>query len=431
VDKTTTNFIALARELFIFEMHPMEMKFDLIVVGGGPAGFFGAIVAAERNPGLSILILEKTSKLLSKVKVSGGGRCNVTHHCFEPTPLSKHYPRGSKELKSLFRKFQAKDMVEWLNKKNVALKTEADGRMFPQSDDSQTIIDCFLKEAERNKIQIKMNAEVTQIHRTKNGFEVWVGKGGQPLMTKKILIASGGYNNLKSYEWIAKLVHPIAAPIPSLFTFNDSEKKFTDLMGVAVSDAEVKIAGTKFSQRGPVLITHWGLSGPAVIKLSAWAAEYLNEKKYEFTALVNWAGDSTELDIKKFFSDQKENHGKQKVMSQSLFNIPQRLWIRLCELAEIPETKIWAELAHRSMNKLMENIIRCPFHIKGKTTFKEEFVTCGGVELSAIDLEKMESKEVEGLFFAGEVLNIDGETGGFNFQSAWTTAWVAGQAIGG
>lgn len=406
------------------------MKFDLIVVGGGAAGFFGAIAAVEKNPRLSVLILEKTSKLLSKVKVSGGGRCNVTHNCFEPTPLSKHYPRGSKELKSLFRKFQAKDMVEWFSKKNVVLKIEADGRMFPQTDDSQTIIDCFLAEANRNKIQIRLGAEVTQIHNTKNGFEIFVGKEGSALKAKKILIASGGYNNLKSYDWVAKLVKSIVPPIPSLFTFNDSENKFTDLMGVAVPHAVVKIAGTKFSQSGPVLITHWGLSGPAIIKLSAWAAEYLFEKKYEFTALISWTGSLTELDIQKLFSERKENHGKQKVIGQSLFNIPQRLWIRLCELSEIPDTKIWAELAQRNMNKLMENMIHCPFHIKGKTTFKEEFVTCGGVDLSTIDIATMESKEVKGLHFAGEVLNIDGETGGFNFQSAWTTAWVAGQAIG-
>lgn len=402
--------------------------FDLIVIGGGAAGFFGAITAAEKKPGLSILILEKTSKLLSKVKVSGGGRCNVTHNCFEPTPLSKHYPRGSKELKSLFRKFQAKDTVEWFKSKLIKLKAEADGRMFPITDDSQTIIDCFLREAALHDIKVKQNSEVTKVIPSQNGFTILVGKD-QLYYAKKILIATGGYNNLHSYQWIAHTSHPIVNPVPSLFTFNDTEKKFTDLMGIAVANAEVKIAGTKFSEQGPVLITHWGLSGPAVIKLSAWAAEYLNGLHYTFTSLVNWTGNTTEDELRKIFSDMKSKHGKQKVITNPLFAIPQRLWQRLCELAEIPEAKIWAELPQKNMNRLLEYLIRCPFNIKGKTTFKEEFVTCGGVDLKSIDIETMESKTVKGLFFAGEVLNIDGETGGFNFQSAWTTAWVAAQNI--
>ncbi len=403
-------------------------EFDLIVVGGGAAGFFGAIIAAEKKSGLSVLILEKTSKLLSKVRVSGGGRCNVTHNCFEPTPLSKHYPRGSKELKSLFRKFHAKDTVSWFESKHIQLKTEADGRMFPVTDNSQTIIDCFLKEADRLQIQIKMNSEVTNITSTKNGYTVMLGKG-ELFLTNKILVAAGGYNNLHSYQWIARTAHHIINPIPSLFTFNDSEKKFTDLMGIAVANAQVKIVGTKFLEQGPVLITHWGLSGPAVIKLSAWAADYLHQLHYQFTVHINWTGSTTEEALRQVFSDMKSKHGKQKVLTNSMFSIPQRLWQRLCELSEIPEAKIWAELPQKNMNKLIESLIRCPFLIKGKTTFKEEFVTCGGVDLNSIDLETMESKKMKGLYFAGEVLNIDGETGGFNFQSAWTTAYVAGTAI--
>lgn len=409
-------------------MKESQPDFDIIVIGGGAAGFFGAIVAAEKKPGLSILILEKTSKVLSKVKVSGGGRCNVTHSCFEPTPLSKHYPRGSKELKSLFRKFQAKDTVEWFKSKLIKLKAEPDGRMFPITDNSQTIIDCFLREAELHHIKIKQNSEVTKVIPSQKGFTILVGKD-QLYYARKILMATGGYNNLQSYQWIAQTNHPVVNPVPSLFTFNDTEKKFTDLMGIAVANAEVKIAGTKFSEQGPVLITHWGLSGPAVIKLSAWAAEYLNGLHYTFTSLVNWTGNTTEDELRKIFSDMKSKHGKQKVITNPLFAIPQRLWQRLCELAEIPEAKIWAELPQKNMNKLLEYLIRCPFHIKGKTTFKEEFVTCGGVDLKSIDIETMESKTVKGLFFAGEVLNIDGETGGFNFQSAWTTAWVAAQHL--
>jgi predicted Rossmann fold flavoprotein len=405
----------------------MATQFDLITIGGGAAGFFGSIVAAEQKPGLSILILEKTSKLLSKVSASGGGRCNVTHHCFEPTPLAKHYPRGSAALKNLFRKFQASDMVDWLESKKVKLKTEEDGRMFPVTDDSQTIIDCFLEEVKKHQIQIKPNAEVTQIKFTNNVFDVFVGKD-QHFKAKKILIATGGHNNSASYGWLRQLGFKIVEPIPSLFTFNDLEKSFTELMGVSVPNAEVKIAGTKFSQQGPVLITHWGLSGPAVIKLSAWAAEFLHKQKYTFTALVNWIN-LTEEQLREAFTSFKTKNGKQKVVANPSFNLPTRLWQRLCELAEIPETKIWAELSNKQLNKLMESLIRCPFQIKGKTTFKEEFVTCGGVDLTAINLETMESKTQRGLFLAGEVLNIDGETGGFNFQSAWTTAWVAAQAI--
>jgi len=405
--------------------HNKNTSFDLAVIGGGAAGFFGAIRAAEMNPNLSILILEKTTKLLSKVRVSGGGRCNVTHHCFEPTPLSKHYPRGSRELKSLFRKFQGRDIVEWFESKSVKLKTEDDGRIFPVSNNSQTIIDCFLREAERHQIQIKQHAEVRKISPVENGFILDLN--AEQIRVRKILIATGGYNNLQSYDWLKPM--PIINPIPSLFTFNDSTKKFADLMGVAVAQAEVKIAGTKFSEAGPVLITHWGLSGPAIIKLSAWAAGFLHEKHYTFTALVNWTGTISEESLRKDLQELSLNRGKQRIINHPLYKIPSRLWARLCALADIDVNKTWAELPRKNQNRLMEFMIRCPFEIKGKTTFKEEFVTCGGVDLKSIDLETMESKLVKGMYFAGEVLNIDGETGGFNFQSAWTTAYVAAAAI--
>lgn len=399
---------------------------DLVVVGGGAAGFFGAIAAAERNPALSILILEKTTKLLSKVKVSGGGRCNVTHHCFEPTPLSKHYPRGSKELKSLFRKFQAKDVVDWFENKNVRLKTEDDGRMFPVTNQSQTIIDCFLREAEEHRIEIKLQAEVRSIISKDKIFVLDVN--GEEIIARKVLVATGGYPSSESYGWLRKLV-PIIEPIPSLFTFNDSQSNFKDLMGVAVPFAEIKIAGTKLIETGAVLITHWGLSGPAVIKLSAWAAELLHERKYTFTALVNWTGSVSEEKLRNDLQELNVHHGKQKIYNHPLHAIPLRLWTRLCQLAEIDDQRTWAELPRKNLNRLVEFMIRCPFEIKGKTTFKEEFVTCGGVDLKSIELDTMESKTTKGLFFAGEVLNIDGETGGFNFQSAWTTAYIAAQAI--
>lgn len=403
-------------------------QFDLVVVGGGAAGFFGAIEAAEKNHKLKILILEKSSKLLSKVKVSGGGRCNVTHNCFEPIPLSHHYPRGEKSLKQIFKKFQAKDVVDWFAARKVALKAEDDGRMFPVTDNSQTIIDCFLQETRKLKITIEINKEVTRVTPSSEGFRITC-RDQTEITTKKILIAIGGHPNPNAYHWIEEIGHSINKPIPSLFTFNDSQKEFKDLMGIAVSNAELKIAGTKFSQNGPVLITHWGLSGPAVIKLSAWAAEYLHEKNYVFTVLVSWVGAYKEEDFRASLLTHKKQRGKQKVISNPLYFLPQRLWQRLCELAEIDEHKVWAELPQRNLNKLMELIIRCPFSIKGKTTFKEEFVTCGGVDLKEVDPHTMESRIVKNLYFSGEVLNIDGETGGFNFQAAWSTAYVAAQSL--
>jgi predicted Rossmann fold flavoprotein len=402
--------------------------YDLIVIGGGAAGFFSAVNAAQQRPGIKILIAEKSTKLLSKVKVSGGGRCNVTHNCFEPTPLSQHYPRGQKELKKLFRLFQAKDTVEWFAKLGVKLKTEVDGRMFPTTDDSQTIIDCFLEQARKFGIEIRTSCEVDKLSFDRNQFELAI-RNDANLFSKNILIAIGGHNHTEPYNFIRDTGHNVTPTIPSLFTFNDSEKNFKDLMGVAVPDAEVKIAGTKLFERGPVLITHWGLSGPAVIKLSAWAAEYLHRIKYEFTALMNWTGSMSEEETRKALLNQKSERGKQKVITNPLFALPSRLWERLVVLAEIDSSKIWSEASNKDINRLIEFLIRCPFQIKGKTTFKEEFVSCGGVDLKEINLDTMESTKVPGLYFAGEVLHMDGETGGFNFQAAWTTAWIAAQAV--
>lgn len=400
--------------------------YDLVVIGGGAAGFFGAINTAQLNPALRILILEKSSKLLSKVKVSGGGRCNVTHHCFEPAPLAKHYPRGQKELKKLFYQFNAADTVAWFESRGVKLKAEADGRMFPQSNNSQTIIDCFLHEAENLRIQIKTGCEVLNLIREQELFQIQCK--GESFRAVKVLVAAGGYSKPENYAWLAGLNHTIVNPIPSLFTFNDPARTFTSLMGVAVTDAEVKIAGTKFLQQGPVLITHWGLSGPAVIKLSAWAAVELHQLNYTFTALVNWTGQS-ETVVREALMLLKTQHSKKNITGNPLFNLPKRLWEFLTQRAEIAPEKIWAEASHKEINKLIELVYACAFPIKGKTTFKEEFVTCGGVDWKDVELTTMESKLMPGLYFAGEILNTDGETGGFNFQAAWTTAWVGAQAI--
>ncbi len=401
--------------------------FDLIVIGGGAAGFFGAIQAAELRSGLKIIILEKTTKLLSKVRISGGGRCNVTHHCFEPTELSYHYPRGQKPLKTLFRKYQAADTVKWFAQKGVKLKVEEDGRMFPITDNSETIIACFLDQVKLHNITIEMNAGVEEVKQGKDGFEVICTH--KKFNGKKVLIALGGHPNVNAYSFLKTIGHTIITPIPSLFTFNDSQKEFKDLMGVAVANGTVRIAGTKFFQQGPILVTHWGLSGPAVIKLSAWAAEYFHKHKYEATVLVSWIAETQEEIVRKFLMDYKTTNKKRKIYSHPLFELPQRLWVRLCERAEIEDQKIWDELANKNLNKLLELLIRCPFKIKGKTTFKEEFVTCGGIDLAEVDMETMESRKIKNLFFAGEVLNIDGETGGFNFQAAWSTAYVAAKKI--
>lgn len=401
--------------------------FDLVVIGGGAAGFFGAIQAAEHCPGLRIIILEKTTKMLSKVRVSGGGRCNVTHACFNPFELAAHYPRGSKQLKTLFKRFDSQQMVDWLEKRGVELKTENDKRMFPVTNSSETIIRCFLDQARRNQIKIETDQEVLEILRTSQMFEIKCR--ASQYQSRFVLIASGGNPRIQSYSWIQEIGHRVLPPIPSLFTFNDSEKDFVDLMGVAVTNATVRIATTKFQQTGPVLITHWGLSGPAVIKLSAWAAQWLHEQQYIFTAFVNWLGSVSEDEARKMLMDFKSTKARQRIRSNPPEAIPIRLWDKFCEKSEVDPIRPWGEISNRSMNKLLEFLIRSPFNIKGKTTFKEEFVTCGGVQLDEIDMETMGSKIIPGIYFAGEVIDIDGETGGFNFQSAWTTAFVAAQSI--
>ncbi|MBT1705473.1 NAD(P)/FAD-dependent oxidoreductase [Chryseosolibacter indicus] len=404
------------------------MIYDLIVIGGGAAGFYGAIQAAELKKGLNVLIFEKSTKLLSKVKVSGGGRCNVTHNCPDANSLSKHYPRGEKPLRNIFRSYHSLHTIKWFHSKGVKLKVEQDGRMFPDSDDSQTIINCFLKTAQDLKIKIEAGNGVTSIE--KNGGHFTINTTNDTKYSaSNVLITIGGNASENHYSLLKSIGHNVIPPIASLFTFNDTDKRFKDLMGVSVPNAEVKITSTKFSNSGPLLITHWGLSGPAVIKLSAWAAVYLHQQNYDFNCMVNWLGTIKEEELRSYLLEHKRDRGKQHVVNNTLFNLPLRLWNRFCELAEIEPKKIWSEVPNKNINKLIENLIRCSFRIKGKTTFKEEFVTCGGIDLNEINHETMESKIVNGIYFAGEVLNIDGETGGFNFQAAWSTAYMAAKAI--
>lgn len=405
-----------------------EQVHDVIVVGGGAAGFFAAIEVVRRKPDFQIEILERSKKVLSKVRVSGGGRCNVTHNEFNPIRLSQHYPRGERWLRNPLKQFQASDMIRWLGERGVEVHAEPDGRVFPVTNSSETIINCFLRETSKRKIRITTETGVERVQRSGDYFEI-VTQSKVRYFARKILIAVGGNPAGSFYDWIRNLGHTISRPLPSLFTFNTPAKSFTDLMGVSVSNATVRIGGTKMMQQGPVLITHWGLSGPAVIKLSAWAAEYLNELNYRFTLYVNWTGNFSEDEMRSELEGHRGRHGRQIITKNPLFSLPSRLWQRLCDLAEIEETKTWQDVSRRCINKLLENLIRCSFEVAGKTTFKEEFVTCGGVDLNEIDPTTMESRLVPNLFFAGEVMNIDGETGGFNFQAAWTTGYLAAAKI--
>jgi predicted Rossmann fold flavoprotein len=398
----------------------------VIIIGGGAAGFFAAINLAMRKTGRDIIILEKTNKLLSKVKISGGGRCNVTHHCFENSDLVKNYPRGDKELQQVFSKFSVQDTIDWFKRQGVILKTESDGRMFPYSNSSQTIVDCFLKLADELNIQIMMNCEVLSIEKTVGNFKITTNK--ETFKAEKIICALGGHNKIAAYKSIKELGHTIDEPIPSLFTLNlPNEEIKKDLQGLSVQMAEVKLENSNINYQGAVLITHWGLSGPAVLKLSAFAAKELYQRNYQSNIFVNWVHplkiSEVEQELKLF---QREKN-KALPYSNPLFELPRRLWEFLCFSSGINNSKPWAEIGKKELLQLSKHLCSSVYNMNGKTTFKEEFVTCGGVNLKEIDFKTMQSKIVPCLFFCGEVLNIDGITGGFNFQSAWSTAWVCSQ----
>ena len=404
------------------------MSKQLAVIGGGAAGFFCAINAARINPGLKVVIIEKTSKLLSKVKVSGGGRCNVTHACFDITEMSKKYPRGQHFVKKVFHQFFTTDTIQWFEERGVKLKTEADGRMFPVTDSSQTIIDCLLKEVNKCGIELMMNAEVKKVVHQENHFEVQLSDS-RLLIPDYLCIASGGYPKSSLFNWLTELGHTIEEPVPSLFTFNMPGHPITKLMGVSVENVKVKIAGSKLEQQGPLLITHWGLSGPAILKLSAWGARELAVSGYEFRVLVNWLPDLSEQQLAEKFQHIRFEIASQKVSGKNSFGLPQRLWEFLLEHSEVNKEIRWADLPAKQANRLIKNLCSCEFNINGKTTFKEEFVTAGGIKLNEVDANRMMSKKVPNLFFAGEVLDVDGITGGFNFQHAWTSGWIAAKSI--
>ena len=399
----------------------------LVVIGGGAAGFFCAVNAARMNPLLKVIIVEKSSKVLSKVKVSGGGRCNVTHACFEIPELIKRYPRSQNFLKKTFHWFNTKNTIQWFEERGVQLKTEADGRMFPVTDNSQTIIDCLIKEANKYGVEILFNTEIKSIKRVNNFFQLETGN--RQLETNYICIASGGYPKSSQFEWIKNLSHTIEEPVPSLFTFNIPNNKITSLMGVSVEKVAVKIQSTKLSETGSVLITHWGLSGPAVLKLSAWGARELAAFNYHFNILVNWLPSCNENTLREEWSSLRNQFASQKINNKNPFGLPQRLWLYFLDECKIIHDARWAELSSASQNKLIKTLTVQAFEVKSKTTFKEEFVTCGGVKLSEIDASTMQSKIIPHLFFAGEIMDVDGITGGFNFQHAWTSGWIAAKNI--
>jgi len=395
---------------------------NIAVIGGGAAGFMAAITAKESNPEANVTILEKTDKVLAKVKVSGGGRCNVTNATFSIAQLIKNYPRGGKQLKKSFNHFFTSDTVNWFENKGVTLKREADNRMFPSSNSSQTIVDLLLNTTENLNIRISYKSKVSAISPTSNGVDLSVN--GENLSFDKVIIASGGSPKASGLDWLTALGYRIVEPVPSLFTFNMPKNPITELMGVSVPNVTASIKGSKLKQQGPLLITHWGMSGPAILKLSAWGAQDLAKTNYNFSVQINWLGINEE-ELRQEFTALSSS--RKQMQNHNPFDIPKRLWHFMLDKLEISENQVWNELAKKHKNRLINMLINDEFEVKGKTTFKEEFVSCGGIDLSEINMETMESKRHKGIYFAGELLNIDGVTGGFNFQAAWTTGYLAGK----
>ena len=408
----------------------------IAIIGGGAAGFFGGIQAALHYPKADITLFEKSSKLLSKLLISGGGRCNVTNACFDNTLLVQGYPRGNKELRGAFEQFAPADIVNWFESRGVKLKTESDGRMFPVTDHSETIANKLISIAEKAGIKIRTNAGVSKIQvrgaksgeRGENGYELLFHDGHFDTFDR-VLIAAGGGPKLSLFDWLRDLNLEIITPVPSLFTFNIADKSLHEMSGVSVPDALVRITNSKLQQRGPLLITHWGLSGPAILKLSAWGARDLAEIGYQFGISINWLPDLKEDELRSRISDIRVVENKKQTGTFSPFGFPGRLWKWMLIQSEIPEDMRWADVSNKQINKLVINLLQMNMPVTGKSTFKEEFVTAGGVSLKELNLKTMESKKNKGLFFAGEVLNIDGITGGYNFQAAWTTGYIAGRNI--
>jgi predicted Rossmann fold flavoprotein len=409
-------------------------RYDIIVVGAGPAGFFAALAAAEELPELKILILEKNRYPLGKVSISGGGRCNITHACYDPAQLVTYYPRGGKELRSPFTRFQPRDTVAWFEGRQVMCKTEHDGRIFPTTDRSETIIKCLMREADKSGVELRTSSEVKSISLTKTGFSLSVSKIGV-LNSHKVLLATGG-GSQSSYNLASCLGHSIIPPVPSLFTFNIQDPRLESLAGITLPVVEVSLLSSNSKNNKPIkvmgalLITHWGLSGPAVLSLSSWGARTLAEASYSAQIRINWLPSHNREDILKKLKIAREAHFRRKISKQPPVKLlPIRLWRNLVYAAGINLEYSWSEISNHSLRRLSDQLTRSKFHIQGKGINKDEFVTCGGVSLKEVNFKTLESRLCPGLYFAGEILDIDGLTGGFNFQSAWTTGWLAGKSM--
>jgi len=402
----------------------MIQNFDILVVGGGAAGFFTAINIVEKNPKMKVAILERGAEVLAKVRVSGGGRCNVTHACFEPNELVKFYPRGEKELRGPFHQFCSGDTIEWFERHGVELKIEEDGRMFPVSNSSQTIIDCFVKATQKLGIKVFTGQSVQSIFKKDNFWKVETQN--ENYIAEKLVLATG--SNPKVWEMFQKQGHAIVNPVPSLFTFNIKDPRIKELPGVS-AQVTVKVKDTKLISTGPLLITHWGMSGPAILKLSAWGARILHDKNYQFTIYVNWLNDLDAEDAEKILKTAKQEHTKKSVSKKSAVDLINRLWESLVLASGIPADTKWADLSKNQLQNLVNQLTNGTFQVNGKSTFKEEFVTAGGIDLKEINFKTMESKLHENLYFAGEIMNIDAITGGFNFQNAWTSGFIVANSV--
>lgn len=404
---------------------------QVVVIGGGAAGFYGAIRIKELYPDLQVVLLEKTNKTLSKLRVSGGGRCNITHNCFDYSLLSTHYPRGAKFLKKAFRKFGAKEFVDWIQSHGIELKTESDGRMFPVTDNSETIAGFYENYARNLGIEVFKGASVNEIQQQEIGFEIYI-TDQESLVAQYLVLATGGASDLSKISWLQNFNIQWIDPSPSLFTFNSSKDlkpKLSLLSGISVPNAKIKFVGQKDEFTGPLLITHWGVSGPAVLKASAWMSRFLKERNYQHEILISWIGEVKEEEAKQNLTNFFSLHTKKKIENAVPFDIPSRLWNFLLTQSQIDTQVTVQSLSNKNFNRLIENLIRFPYQINGKTTFKEEFVTAGGIDLSQLNDETCEFKNFPNLYACGEILDIDGITGGFNFQSAWTTAEMVAMGI--
>lgn len=409
-------------------MNSLPHKKTAVIVGGGAAGFFGAIACAEADLDCRVIILEKARQILAKVRISGGGRCNVTHSCFEPAQMIQNYPRGSKELRGAFSRFQPRDTIEWFQSRGVELKVEPDGRMFPTTDSSETIIACLLGQVKALGIELWTERGVTDCDKMENGegFHLTLSNG-ETLDCHYLLVASG--SSPKVSTWLEKLGHTTEPPVPSLFTFNIPNSPLHELPGISVPKAKLSLDECGLQQTGPLLITHWGFSGPAVLKLSAWGARILHEKKYQTTLRINWLPDISSDEIKRLISEYRQTYAARLVAGECPVGLPKNLWKAFLEMAKVPPELRWSALSKQHLQDIIATLQNGIFQIDGKSTYKDEFVTCGGVKLQEVDFKTLESRICPGLYFAGEVLDVDGVTGGFNFQNAWTTSWLAGQAI--